>query len=112
MWSNPWCPNGAATSAWGRRSADTRPVDQWVHMRWDAPAHLLLDVGLTPVGRIRADGLWMYGTDILTPKDEFSTHYFWAFSRNDRIDDPSVDEFWRQSIELSLPVLVYFHGGG
>jgi len=103
IWSNRWCPTGDASPAW-KLAFDNydKPVDQWLYMRWDAPAHLLLDVGLTPVGKSRREGIWLYGTDILTPKDAFTTYYFWGFARNYRIDDLAVDEFWRASIEAAF----------
>ena len=46
--------------------------------------------------------MWLYGTDIFTPKDATSTYYFWAFARNYRIDDKSVDEFWGQAIKIAF----------
>ena len=63
-------------------------------MRWDAPAHMLLDVGITPAGRPREEGIWMYGTDILTPRDAGSTYYFWGVSRAYAQDDPSAGAAW------------------
>jgi phenylpropionate dioxygenase-like ring-hydroxylating dioxygenase large terminal subunit len=103
VWSNRWCPNGAATPAWSAAFGGYRkPVDQWLYMRWDAPAHLLLDVGLTPVGCSRSEGIWMYGTDILTPRDAVTTYYFWAFSRNYKIEDATVDKFWHASVKLAF----------
>ena len=41
---------------------------------------MLLDVGITPTGRPREEGIFIYGTDILTPKDKNSTYYFWGVS--------------------------------
>ena len=63
-------------------------------MRWDAPAHMLLDAGVTKVGHTREEGAWVYGTDILTPKDKYTTYYFWAVTRAYRVDDPAAGEFW------------------
>jgi vanillate O-demethylase monooxygenase subunit len=71
-------------------------------MRWDAPALMLLDVGITPVGRPRDDGIWVYGTDVLTPCDEFNTYYFWGISRNHKIDNPAAGEQWTQAIDAAF----------
>jgi|SRR5882757_3497812 len=103
IWSNRWCPTGDASPAWKVAFNNyDKPVDQWLYMRWDAPAHMLLDVGLTPVGKTRRDGIWLYGTDVLTPKDAFTTYYFWGFARNYEIHNPAVDDFWRSSIKLAF----------
>ena len=79
-----------------------KPVDHWLYMRWDAPSHMLLDVGITPTGRPRHEGIWMYGTDILTPKDETSTYYFWGASRSYRLDDPSAGDEWERAIKMAF----------
>ena len=77
-------------------------VVQCGYMRWDAPAHMLLDVGVCPVGGKRGDGVWAYGTDIITPKAEFNSYYFWGVSRGYKVDDSSADEFWRQAIKAAF----------
>ena len=103
VWANRWIPDGDAAPAW--RAAFNNydeNVDQWGYVRWDAPAHLVLDIGVTPVGRSRAEGIWLYGTDIITPKDGKSSYYFWAFSRNYAIDDPTVDEMWSAAIDIAF----------
>jgi len=103
VWSNRWCPNGLAPPAWDKLFKDYgKPVDHWLYMRWDAPAHMLLDVGITPVGRPREAGIWMYGTDILTPKDAHSTYYFWGVSRSHDQDDPTYDRIWTEAIETAF----------
>ncbi len=103
LWANRWCPDGPAAPAWAVAFGNyDKPVDQWLYMRWDAPATLLLDVGLAPVGRPRSEGIWLYGMDIMTPKDAETTYYFWAFARNYAQDDPAVDEFWRTSVRIAF----------
>ena len=57
VWSNRWAPNGDPAPAWKMAFDDyDKPVDHWGYTRWDAPAHLLLDVGVSPVGRPRSEG--------------------------------------------------------
>jgi hypothetical protein len=77
-------------------------VDQWAYMRWDAPAHLLLDVGVTKVNAPRTRGFYVYGTDILTPKDEHTTYYFWGVTRSRQLDDPAADAQWQKIIEIAF----------
>ncbi len=103
VWANNWLPNGAAPPAWGKMMGDYKaPVDHWQYMRWDAPAHMLLDVGITPTGKPRREGIWVYGTDILTPKDNNTTYYFWGVSRSHGCDDPEVGAAWEQAIEVAF----------
>lgn len=105
VWSNRWMPDGDPAPVWNKLLTDCRgtangaDVDHWLYMRWDAPAHLLLDVGVTPPGRTRADGVWAYGTDIITPIDATHSYYFWAVSRNHDIDRQDITEFWQFSID-------------
>ncbi|MGQ0700625.1 MAG: Rieske 2Fe-2S domain-containing protein [Panacagrimonas sp.] len=99
IWANRWAPDGMPLPAYVPMFEGVRPdekVDQWFYMRWDAPAHMLLDTGITRPGQSRNEGAWVYGTDILTPKDESTTYYFWAVTRNYKIKDAAADEFWRQ----------------
>lgn len=103
VYSNRWCPDGLAPPAWDMMMGGYgKPVDHWLYMRWDAPAHMLLDVGITPTGQPRDAGIWMYGTDILTPRDQTSTWYFWGCSRSYRIDDPAADREWEQAIDAAF----------
>ena len=100
VWSNSWCADGLAPKAWDAVFGNYgRNVDHWLNMRWDAPAHMLLDVGITPTGESRNDGIWVYGTDILTPVRDDVTLYFWAIVRNHHVDDPAYDEMWTRAIK-------------
>ena len=103
VWSNRWAYNGAAPPAWAAAFDNyAENVDHWAYMRWDPPGNLLLDVGVTPVGKTRDEGVWLYGCDLLTPKDATSSWYFWSFARNYKVDDPSVDDMWRAAIEIAF----------
>ena len=68
------------------------PVEYWLNMRWYAASCCQLEVGITPVGRPRSEGLIRIGTHIVTPQTETSTHYFYASSRNYNLDDPAADD--------------------
>tara|TARA_R110000787_G_scaffold215561_1_gene324640 strand:+ start:28 stop:1140 length:1113 start_codon:yes stop_codon:yes gene_type:complete len=102
IYANRWAPSCDAMPAFhmifeGHKEGD--PVDHWAYMRWDAPAHMLLDVGITHPGKPRTEGAWIYGTDILTPKDATTTYYFWGITRSYKVDDPAAGELWRQVIK-------------
>jgi len=103
VWSNSWCPDGLAPPAWDAMFNNYgKPVDHWLNMRWDAPCNMLLDVGITPAGTSRNKGIWIYGTDILTPISDDKTRYFWAVSRSHDIDDPKYGEIWTGAIQAAF----------
>ncbi|HSV84519.1 MAG TPA: aromatic ring-hydroxylating dioxygenase subunit alpha [Ramlibacter sp.] len=68
------------------------PVQYWLNISWDAPGACQLAVGVVPAGRPRGEGLQRIGTHIVTPEMETTTHYFYASSRNYRLDDPAADQ--------------------
>lgn len=71
---------------------DGAPVDAWMAMRWDAPAALLLDVGVTAAGHSREEGTGYFGVHILTPETEHTTHYHFAAVRwNIRPDSETLE---------------------
>jgi phenylpropionate dioxygenase-like ring-hydroxylating dioxygenase large terminal subunit len=98
--SNRWCPDGAPSPVWGALFGNYQDnVDHWLNMRWDAPSTMFLDVGVTPAGHDRSEGISVPGTHILTPETETSTHYFWAASRDFALEDDELDIQLRTSIE-------------
>ena len=92
-----WFPNGRVTplSAKFMDNPDLI-VDRWTEIRWDAPSLIMLDTGATPTGRPRAEGTQNYGTHLLTPETETSTHYFFAHARGFKLDDPKTDDIVRE----------------
>ncbi|WP_428027883.1 Rieske 2Fe-2S domain-containing protein [Altererythrobacter sp.] len=110
VYANRWCPDGDPPPVWGQlmesqmgMKPDQR-IDHWLYMRWDAPAHLLLDVGISPVGKPREDGAWVYTGHHLTPVSPTRTLYYWTVVRNHGVDDPDVEKFWQMSIEYAFGV--------
>lgn len=110
VWANRWCPNGDAAPVWGQLMESqlgmkaTDPVDHWLYMRWDAPGHLLLDVGITPPSQPRDKGAWVFTGHHLTPVSQDRTLYYWTVVRNHGLDDPAVEAFWQGSIDYAFAV--------
>lgn len=110
IWGNRWCPDGEAPPVWSQLMdsqmgvAPSTRIDHWLYMRWDAPAHLLLDVGIAPVGQPREQGVWVYTGHHLTPVSPTRTLYFWTVVRNHAPDDQEVDAFWQGSIDYAFAV--------
>lgn len=67
VWAVPMLPEGAR-------------IDQWLHMRWNAPSNLALFIGLARSGTDRKDMVVppMGDPHILTPATQTSTHYFYT----------------------------------
>jgi phenylpropionate dioxygenase-like ring-hydroxylating dioxygenase large terminal subunit len=68
------------------------PVEYWLDIRWRAPGCCQLETGVVAVGRPRDQGVVRIGTHIVTPQTDASSIYFYASSRNYRLDDPRADE--------------------
>ncbi len=90
---------GVVTSTWWSANVDNPPllekafaakgqkVDHWLEMRWQAPTNLRLETGVTLAGRPREEGGGNLQAHCLTPESEGSTHYFWAMSRTEMLDN-------------------------
>ena len=76
---NKWDMEAVAPPAWS--AALVTPgerVDQWLHMRWHAPASMALTVGLARTGTARQDMVvpQMTNPHIITPETATTCHYF------------------------------------
>ena len=74
-----------------------RKVDRWQLLHFEPPSHVWLDAGVAATGTGAPDGDRKEGIthilyDGITPETERSTHYFWTFPRDYKIDDPAIDE--------------------
>ena len=67
-------------------------ADRWQLIHFEPPANLVLDVGVTPAGRPRAEGVEGCNTNAITPETEDSTWYFWGFARKFGRDDAALSE--------------------
>jgi vanillate O-demethylase monooxygenase subunit len=70
--------------------SESKVGDRRAHMRWDPPANMWLDVGVTECGRSPEEGLCMPAVHLLTPETELTTHYFWMTARNAMVDDKEL----------------------
>ncbi|EZP71397.1 Vanillate monooxygenase [Sphingomonas paucimobilis] len=62
------------------------------HMRWTAPAALLLDSGATEIGGNPDASIFLPTAHLLTPETETSTHYFWTQYRDVLTDDAELTQ--------------------
>lgn len=79
--SNWWMPGVLAPGhTFGIYPRDMR-TDHWLDMRWQPPASMLLEIGATPVGAKREDGVIVRQAHIITPETEETSLYFWSTTR-------------------------------
>ena len=81
----------------------TQKVDRWQIIRFEPPSHVWLDVGVATAGTgapkgDRDQGITHTVVDGITPETGSSTHYFWTFPRNYRLDDLELDDFLRKGV--------------
>ncbi len=60
---------------------DGQPADTWSEMRWDAPANLRHDAGITVPGTPREEGLLVRGTHLVTPSTPGRCYYHFCAVR-------------------------------
>lgn len=72
----------------------TGNIDRWQLIEWRPPANIVIDVGGVPTGaNDRGAGIEARVLNAITPESERSTHYFWGFARNFKLDDAEMTEF-------------------
>lgn len=94
--SNWWMPGVKAPP----HTMDVYPpemiTNHWLDMRWNAPASMHLEIGATPTGTPRSEGMIVQQCHIVTPASATTAHYFWASTRMHDLDSPDVDGFLLQ----------------
>jgi phenylpropionate dioxygenase-like ring-hydroxylating dioxygenase large terminal subunit len=94
--SNWWMPGVPAPSHTTGIYPPDMICDHWLDMRWNAPASMHLEIGATPAGQPRDDGVIVQQCHIVTPASATTAHYFWASTREHDLDNAGVDGFLRQ----------------
>ncbi len=67
-------------------------VDSWTEVEWSAPGVMKLVNGAVPAGEPRANGGNAINVHIFTPETASTTHYFFASTRDFRLDDAAYNE--------------------
>ncbi len=81
----------------GNGLADDVPVDRWQICRFNAPSHVLIEVGVAHAGKGGIDAPPQHKAgaivvDFITPETETSHWYFWGMARNFKPDDAALTE--------------------
>jgi phenylpropionate dioxygenase-like ring-hydroxylating dioxygenase large terminal subunit len=91
--SNWWMPGVKAPPHTQGIYPPDMDTDHWLDMRWNAPASMHLEIGATPPGSARTDGVIVQQAHIVTPASATTSHYFWATTRTHDLDSAEVDGF-------------------
>jgi len=85
------------------RVSATANVRRWQRTIYLPPGYIVIDVGVEPLEEIagsnRVEGRVI---DLITPETESSSHYFWAFARNFRLQEAEVTEFLRDGVRSTF----------
>ena len=79
-------------------------VDRWQIIHYYAPSTICIDVGVAKAGTgapegDRSQGVNGYVMDTITPRTERSSHYFWAFMRNYRLESQLITTQLRNGVK-------------
>lgn len=76
----------------GRLPPGVDRVDSWTEVEWSAPAVMKLVNGAVPAGGVRGPGSNSINVHIMTPETATTTHYFFASTRDFKLDDGDYNE--------------------
>ena len=71
-------------------------VDSWTEVEWSAPGVMKLTAGAVPAGTPRVNGGNSINVHIMTPETKVTSHYFFASTRDFRLDDAAMNEETRR----------------
>jgi vanillate O-demethylase monooxygenase subunit len=85
----------------GNHLADDVPVDRWQICRFNAPSHVMIEVGVAHAGKggyhadpaVKASSIVV---DFITPETETSHWYFWGMARNFKPEDAELTKTIRE----------------
>jgi phenylpropionate dioxygenase-like ring-hydroxylating dioxygenase large terminal subunit len=77
----------------------TKPIHRWHTVSYHPPSTCVIEVGCKPLDGVdgvgKIEGVVVH---LATPETATTTHYFWAFIRHFRQDEPALTEYIRQAI--------------
>lgn len=81
----------------------TGRVDRWQIIHFEAPSTICIDVGVAAAGTgapegDRSQGVNGYVMNTITPETDRTSHYFWSFQRNYRLDSQLITTQLREGV--------------
>ena len=92
-----WMPGIDAPPFWRGALKQAGPVDRWQICHFQAPCHVLIDVGVAPVAagatvERHDQGVRGFVVESMTPETATTTHYFWGMARDFDVRDQGFTE--------------------
>ncbi|MGX9347057.1 aromatic ring-hydroxylating dioxygenase subunit alpha [Microbacterium sp. KNMS] len=104
-----WMLDIEAPPFWRKNMRDRFPgfegrVDRWQIIHYEAPGTILIDVGVAKAGTgapegDRSQGVNGYVMNTITPETDRTSHYFWAFMRNYRLESQRITTQLREGVK-------------
>lgn len=87
-----WRPGEPITQLFALAYGDDAPthVDHLSVVTWEPPSTVRLDIGVTRPGLAPEEGPRSYQAHLLTPETEHTSHLFWKWARDFRLDDKEL----------------------
>lgn len=88
---------------WQRELGSTDNVDRWLTSRFTLPSVVTTEVGVAPAGRgaltgNREGSIGGFVLSAVTPETNGSCHYFWAFTRNFKLQSQALTSILRERV--------------
>jgi vanillate O-demethylase monooxygenase subunit len=103
-----WMLNIDAPPFWRKNMRDNFPdfegkVDRWQIIRFESPSTICIDVGVAKAGTgapegDRSQGVNGFVMNTISPESATTSHYFWAFMRNYRLDSQTITTQLRNGV--------------
>ncbi|MEP7088572.1 MAG: aromatic ring-hydroxylating dioxygenase subunit alpha [Nocardioidaceae bacterium] len=103
-----WMRDIEAPPFWLKNMRDRFPdfegrVDRWQIIHFQAPSTICIDVGVAKAGTgapegDRSQGVNGYVMNTITPQTDRTSHYFWAFMRNYRLESQTITTQLREGV--------------
>jgi vanillate O-demethylase monooxygenase subunit len=103
-----WMLDIDAPPFWRKNMRDRFPdfegkVDRWQIIHFEAPATICIDVGVAEAGTgapegDRSKGVNGYVMNTISPETSKTSHYFWSFQRNYRLDSQLITTQLRSGV--------------
>jgi vanillate O-demethylase monooxygenase subunit len=109
IWNN-WDITTAEPPGWAAPMlAPGEKIDQWLHMRWHAPASMDLTIGMARAGTERADLIVppLHNPHIVTPETQDSCHYFYDHAPG----EAEAEQARKVFLEEDEPMIESAHAG-
>ncbi len=100
---NRWIENQPPPPIW-KKAFNNYPknVDHWQNMHWQPPGYFVLDVGVTPTGRPKEEGISILNSHIIIPSHSRGCYYFWQVARRPEFGGRVLDKNMTEALDSTF----------